>query len=94
MKNEVIKQLFDDRFAMCMNHGESIAVLKAGQDEIMKGIGNITVRQGALIDKIDQTEKDVLVLQTQKKGVIALVGAIASAISLGIGIYIESLFRR
>lgn len=94
MKNELIKQLFDDRFKMCMDHGEDIAVLKAGQEQIMDGINTLTVRQGALIDKIDKTEKDVLVLQTQKRGVVYVISAVASAISLGVGIWVDGLLRR
>ena len=94
MRNEEIKKLFDSRFALCIEHGTDIAVLKAGQTEIMNGINTLQVRQSDLIDKIEITEKDVLVLKTQRKGMIALVGTVASGISLALGIFIDHLLRR
>jgi len=94
MRNEEIKELFNKRFDLCREHGEAIAVLQEGQEAMQKGIDTLIVRQSDWIDKAIQTEKDVLVLKTQRKGVVALVGTVASIISLAVGVFVDHLLRR
>ena len=94
MKNEDIKKLFERRFDLCKDHGDAIA-------SIQGDVKTLLVRQSDWIDKVEQidkrgldNEKAVLVLQTQKRGVVYTIGAIASAVSLGVGIWVDHLLRR
>ena len=84
MRNEEIKTLIEGaisgRDSLCKEHGEAIATLLSRQKSQDEKLDTLIVRQSTWMDKAIELEMDVLVIKTERKTAIAVIGLVCSAI--------------